>query len=66
MCEEHKIIINYNPGYNSTKTIDVHGQVKLTRISTFTPALNPAEKLWDYLKHRFKNKAFGDIKELKK
>jgi transposase len=64
--EEYKIVVIDNAGFHSTKNIEVPENIALIRIPPYTPELNPAEKVWQYLKERFKNKTFGNIKELKK
>ena len=64
--EELKIMIIDNAGFHSTKKITIPDNIKLIRIPPYTPELNPAEKVWQYLKERFKNKTFGNLKELKK
>lgn len=63
---ELKIIIIDNAGFHSTKNITVPDNIRLIRIPPYTPELNPAEKVWQYLKERFKNKTFGNLRELKK
>ncbi len=63
---EFKIVVIDNAGFHSTQNIDLPKNMALIRIPPYTPELNPAEKVWQYLKERFKNKTFGDIKELKK
>lgn len=65
-AQEYKIIIIDNAGFYSTKNIDIPDNIKLIRTPPYTPELNPTEKVWHYLKERFKNKTFGDLKELKK
>ena len=64
--DEMKIIVIDNAGFHSTKNIEVPENIALIRIPPYTPELNPSEKVWQYLKERFKNKTFGNIKELKK
>ncbi len=64
--DEFKIVVIDNAGFHSTKNIEVPENIALIRIPAYTPELNPAEKVWQYLKERFKNKTFGTIKELKK
>jgi len=64
--DEFKIVVMDNAGFHSTKNIEVPKNIVLVRIPPYTPELNPAEKIWQYLKERFKNKTFGNIKELKK
>ena len=64
--DEFKIVVMDNAGFHSTKNIEVPKNIALLRIPPYTPELNPAEKTWQYLKERFKNKTFGNFKELKK
>lgn len=63
--EELKIVIIDNAGFHATKNITIPDNIKLIRIPPYTPELNPCEKVWQYLKERFKNKTFKNIKELK-
>ncbi|SHJ77135.1 DDE superfamily endonuclease [Arenibacter nanhaiticus] len=63
--EELKIVVIDNTGFHSTKNIDIPDNIKLIRIPPYTPELNLCEKVWHYLKERFKNKTFGNLKELK-
>ena len=63
--EELKIVIIDNAGFHATKNITIPDNIKLVRIPPYTPELNPCEKVWQYLKERFKNKTFKNIKELK-
>ena len=64
--DEFKIVVIDNAGFHSTLNIEVPENIALIRIPPYTPELNPAEKVWQYLKERFKNKTLGNIKELKK
>jgi transposase len=64
--DEFKIVVIDNAGFHSTQNIEIPENIALIRIPPYTPELNPAEKIWQYLKERFKNKTFGNIKELKK
>ncbi|WP_240491742.1 transposase [Flavivirga aquatica] len=63
--EELKVLIIDNAGFYSTKNINISDNIKLIRIPPYTPKLNPCEKVWQYLKERFKNRTFENIKELK-
>jgi len=64
--EELKIVIIDNAGFHATKNIKIPDNVKLIRIPPYTPELNPCEKVWQYLKERFKNRTFVNIQALKK
>ena len=54
-----------NAGFHSTKNITIPENIKLIRIPPYTPELNPCEKVWQYLKERFKNQTFKNIEDLK-
>ena len=63
--EELKLVVIDNAGFHSTKNITTPDNIKLIRITTYTPELYPCEKVWQYLKERFKNKTFKNIQALK-
>ena len=62
---EYKIVVIDNAAFHSTKNIDVPENIYLLRIPPYCPELNPCEQIWQYLKQRFKNKQFDDIKQLR-
>jgi len=63
--KELKVIIIDNAGFHSLKQYKLPENIKLIRIPPYTPELNPAEKIWHYIKQYFKNKAFDDLQKLK-
>jgi len=63
---ELKIIIIDNAGFHSTANIDVPDNIKLINIPPYSPELNPSEKIWSYLKTRFKNHVFENMEKLTK
>lgn len=63
--KEYKIVVIDNAGFHSTKNIEVPENIYLLRIPPYNPELNPCEQVWQYIKNRFKNKRFENIKELK-
>ena len=63
--EEYKIVIIDNAGFHATKTIEIPDNIKLINIPPYTPELNPSEKIWQYIKQKFKNQSFDDIEQLK-
>ena len=63
--EELKILIIDNAGFHSTKNISIPENIILVNIPPYSPELNPAEKIWQYLKNRFKNQLFGNMENLK-
>ena len=63
--EELKILIIDNAGFHSTKNISIPENIILVNIPPYSPELNPAEKIWHYIKSRFKNQLFGNMENLK-
>ncbi len=43
-----------NAGFHSTKNINISNNIKLIRIPSYNPELNPCEKVWQYLKNALK------------
>jgi len=60
-----KIIVIDNAGFHSTKNIVVPNNIILLRLPPYSPELNPCEQIWAWIKTRFKNKVFKDMKTLK-
>lgn len=63
--KQFKILIIDNAGFHSTKNINVPKNIALIRIPPYTPELNPCEQIWAYIKKRFKNNLFDDLKQVK-
>lgn len=63
--EEYKIVVIDNAGFHSTKNIEIPENIFLLRIPPYTPELNPCEQIWQYIKYRFRNKYFPNMKSLK-
>lgn len=64
--QELKVIIIDNAGFHSLKDYQLPSNIKLIRIPPYSPELNPAEKIWAYIKQRYKNECFENIHEVKK
>lgn len=62
---ELKIIIIDNAGFHSMKHFEIPKNIKLIRIPPYSPELNPAEKIWAYIKQFYKNRVFDDLTKLK-
>lgn len=62
---ELKIVIIDNAGFHSTKNINIPENIALVSIPSYCPELNPAEKIWQYLKERYKNQVFNTIENVK-
>ena len=63
--KEYKIVVIDNAGFHSTKNIEIPDNIFLLRIPPYAPELNPCEQVWQYIKNRYKNKRFEDMKSLK-
>lgn len=63
---ELKILIIDNAGFHSTKNRTIPENIILVNIPPYCPELNPAEKIWQYLKNNFKNQLFENMENLKK
>lgn len=63
---ELKAIIIDNAGFHSLKKYDIPENIILIRIPPYTPELNPAEKIWHYIKQHYKNKVFDNLSNVKK
>lgn len=63
---ELKIIIIDNAGFHSLKKYTIPQNIELVRIPPYSPELNPAEKIWAYIKQSYKNKVFSNLENVKK
>jgi transposase len=63
--KELKIILIDNAGFHSLKRYEIPSNIRLIRIPPYTPELNPAEKIWYYMKQKFKNKVFDNLSNVK-
>lgn len=61
---ELKIIVIDNAGLHSTKDIVLPENIILMPIPPYSPELNPAEKVWQYMKDRIVMKLFDTLKNL--
>ncbi len=62
---EFKVIIIDNAGFHSMKNYQIPDNIALIRIPPYTPELNPAEKVWAYIKQYYKNKVLENLNSLK-
>lgn len=63
--KELKILVIDNAGFHSMKNYTIPDNIKLIRIPPYSPELNPSEKIWAYIKQRYKNKVFDTIENVK-
>lgn len=62
---EFKIIIIDNAGFHSLSKYQVPENIVLVRIPPYSPELNPAEKIWGYIKQYYKNRVFENLENVK-
>ena len=63
--KELKILVIDNAGFHSMKKYNIPENIKLIRIPSYSPELNPSEKIWAYIKQFYKNKVFDNIDKVK-
>ena len=63
--EQIKIVVIDNAGFHSTTNIEIPENIVLLRIPPYSPELNPCEQIWAWIKTRYKNNVFKDMKSLK-
>jgi len=61
---ELKIIIIDNAGFHACQNISIPKNIILIRIPPYSPELNPAEKIWQWMKSKVAMKFFEDIQAL--
>mgnify|MGYP001566815971 FL=1 len=62
--EELKIIVIDNAGFHSTKDIVLPANIVLMPIPPYCPELNPAEKVWQWMKDKVAMKLFDTLEIL--
>ena len=61
---EYKILFLDNGAFHKAKRLLIPNNIALCFIPPYSPELNPAEKLWAFLKRKITNKAFKTLDEL--
>ncbi|QMU65954.1 MAG: IS630 family transposase [Flavobacteriaceae bacterium] len=61
---ELKIVIMDNAGFHACQNITIPDNIKLIRIPPYAPELNPAEKIWQWMKSKVVMKLFKDVETL--
>lgn len=62
--KELKILLIDNAAFHSTKNVILPDNIKLIPIPPYSPELNPAEKIWQYLKDKIAMKIFDNLKKM--
>ena len=63
-AEVHNIIISDNAGAHHGKSLKVPENISLIFLPAYSPELNPAARVWEYMKERFGGKIFSDLDAL--
>ena len=63
---EYKIVVIDNARFHLIAPDEIPGNIYLLNIPPYTPELNPAEQIWQYIKTRYKNQLFSTMQDLKK
>jgi transposase len=54
--EEFKIIVLDNGAFHKAKSLKIPSNMALLFLPPYSPELNPAEKMWAFMKRKFTNK----------
>jgi transposase len=61
----HAILILDGAGYHGSKDLDVPGNITLIPLPPYSPELNPAENIWEYLRgNKLSNTVFETYDEI--
>jgi transposase len=62
---EQAVLVLDNAGWHVAKALEVPANVTLLFLPAYSPELNPAERLWAWLRsHQLANRVFADYEEL--
>jgi transposase len=64
--EEVKLLIIDNAGFHSLSKYKLPENIRLIKIPPYSPEINPCEKIWHFIKSRFKNSVFKTLENVKK
>lgn len=61
----HVVLVLDNAGWHTTKALEVPANITLLPLPSYSPELNPIERLWAYLKsHYLSNRVFADYQAI--
>lgn len=60
----YKVVVIDNAGFHASQNIEIPHNITLIRIPPYAPELNPAEKVWQWMKDRIAMKFFNTIEDL--
>jgi transposase len=63
--DEHAVLVLDNAGWHVAKALEVPPNVTLLFLPAYSPELNPAERLWAWLRsHHLSNRVYADYQDL--
>lgn len=62
--EEYKIIVLDNGAFHKAKKLIIPDNIVLLFLPPYSPQLNPAEKIWQFIKRRFTNRHFNKLDQI--
>ena len=62
--DEFKILFLDNGAFHKAKRLEIPNNIALCFIPPYSPELNPAEKVWAFIKKKITNMAFKTLEEL--
>jgi transposase len=63
--EEFKILILDNGSFHHSKALHIPNNIALLFLPPYSPELNPAERVWHFIKQNIAMKAYKNLEELK-
>ena len=58
----HVVLVWDGAGYHVAKTLRVPGNLSVVQLPSYSPELNPVERLWLYLRqHHWSNRVYPDL-----
>ena len=64
--DEYKILFLDNGAFHKATRLIIPNNIALCFLPPYSPELNPAEKVWAFLKKKLTNKAFEKLEDLQK
>ena len=62
--KEYKILFLDNGAFHKAKRLQIPKNIALCFLPPYSPELNPAEKIWAFIKKKITNKAFKTMEQL--
>jgi transposase len=62
--KEFKIIVLDNGAFHKAKSLQIPPNIALLFLPPYSPELNPAEKIWAFMKRKFTNKLYRTLDEV--